>query len=845
MNKLPIDSILPTLCAALDKNTNVVLQAPPGAGKTTRVPLALLDAPWRHGGKIIMLEPRRLATRAAAQRMALTLGEPIGKTVGYRVQLDSKVGPNTLIEVVTEGILTRRLQRDPSLEGVAAVIFDEFHERNLQADLGLALCLDCQAGLREDLRIIVMSATLDGAPVAALMGDAPVVSSDGRAFPVETHYLGKPPINQFRDNFCPAVASAIYRAIKDESGSILVFLPGEGEIRRVGALLKGGVLPENVSVLPLYGALPQNQQDQAIAPAIAGHRKIVLATAIAETSLTIEGIRVVIDGGQSREPRFDPQSGMTRLVTDSVSLAGAIQRQGRAGRLEPGICYRLWDKAGEGALRTFRQPEILNADLAPLALDLANWGISDPGSLCWLTPPPEAPLAQGRALLEMLGALDDQGRITSHGRAMADMAMHPRLAHMVVEGAKMGWVDTACNVAALLSERDITQRDGRNPVPVDLGLRLSALKGDQTILQMNRNALSRVRSLAKQWLKRIPKQLDHDGGLDLSSDEQVGALVALAYPDRIAKRRRGGEPRYQQTNGKGSALPKEDALANAPYLAISLITDEKRDARIRLASPISASTIEYLFEGQIIDRETAVWDRQSQSVLARKQKCLHALVLGDAPAKRITPDQITNALIGGIREIGLGCLPWTKEATGWRQRVQCLYRTTGSGLDLSDEVLLQNLDDWLLPYVAGKSRLDHLKSLDMLSIVKSMMDWAAQQALEKQAPSHFVVPSGSSIRIDYSDPAAPVLPVKLQEMFGSTETPCIVDGRLPLTIHLLSPAGRPLQITQDLPAFWNNAYPHVKAEMKGRYPKHPWPDDPTTAMATRHTKNRAGQTRKP
>ncbi|NQV99134.1 MAG: ATP-dependent helicase HrpB [Rhodospirillales bacterium] len=843
MNKLPIDGILPTLCAALDNSANVVLQAPPGAGKTTRVPLALLDAPWRRGGKIIMLEPRRLAARAAARRMALTLGEAVGKTVGYRVQLDSQVGPDTLIEVVTEGILTRRLQRDPSLEGVAAVIFDEFHERNLQADLGLALCLDGQAGLREDLRLLVMSATLDGAPVAALMGDAAVVSSEGRAYHVATHYLGKPAVSRFRDTFCPAVVAAIQRAIKEETGSILVFLPGEGEIRRVGALLKDYPLPVHVSVLPLYGALPQSQQDQAIAPTRADQRKIVLATAIAETSLTIEGIRVVIDGGLSREPRFDPQSGMTRLVTDAVSLAGATQRQGRAGRVAPGICYRLWDKAGEGALRTFRQPEILNADLAPLALDLASWGISDAGALNWLTPPPEAPLAQARDLLRLLDALDGQGRITAHGRAMAELAMHPRLAHMVIRGADMGWADTACKVAAVLSERDIAERDGHNPVPADLNLRLSALNGDATPLQINRNGLSRIRTLARLWRKRLPKQADPDHGLDLSGDDQTGALVALAYPDRIARRRAGGDARYLQSNGKGAALPAEDALADAPYLAISLLTDDMRDARIRLASRITASTIEYLFENQIIEKETAVWDSQNQAVLARRQKCLQALVLHDAPAKTIPPEQIANALIGGIREMGLDCLPWSKDAIDWRQRVRCLYQGTGSGADLSDEALMQNLEDWLQPYLSGKSRLSHLKSLDMAGILKAMMDWAAQQALEKQVPSHFTVPSGSSIRIDYSDPAAPVLPVKLQEMFGSTETPSLLDGRLALTIHLLSPAGRTLQITQDLPAFWNNAYPQVKAEMRGRYPKHPWPDDPVAATATRHAKSRMGKTR--
>lgn len=657
MTKLPIDDILPELCASLEHAPNAVVQAAPGAGKTTRIPLRLLDAPWREGGKIIILEPRRLAARAAARRMAQTLDEPVGKTVGYRIQLDNKTGPDTIIEVVTEGILTRRLQSDPSLEGVAAVIFDEFHERNLQADLGLALCLDCQAGLREDLRILVMSATLDVAPIAELMGDVPVIVSAGRVFPVETRYLGKPPVDRFRDNLCPAVSSAVKQALRDETGSILTFLPGEGEIRRVETLLNESSLPGDVDLLPLYGALPQNQQDQAISPPPSGRRKIVLATAIAETSLTIEGIRVVVDGGQSRNPRFDPRSGMTRLFTEPVSLAGATQRQGRAGRLEPGICYRLWDKAGEGAFRQFSQPEILDADLASLALDLASWGIHDPDALNWLTPPPKASLDQGQDLLRLLQAIDDQGRITAHGREMAKLSMHPRLAHMVIKGAESGWANIACNVAALLSDRDIAQRDGRNPVAVDLTLRVSALAGEQTSLSINRNALSRTKALAKQWLRRAPKKIRHDHALDLSPDEQIGALVALAYPDRIAERRPGGESRYRLSNGKGAVLPAEDALRDVPYLAIALVSGEARDAHIRISAPISATTIEHLFGNQIREGETAIWDSQSRSVIARRQKRLGALVLSDIPAKNIPGDQIADALVDGIRDIGLDCLP--------------------------------------------------------------------------------------------------------------------------------------------------------------------------------------------
>ena len=841
MTKLPIDDILPELCASLEHTPNAVIQAAPGAGKTTRIPLRLLDTPWREGGRIIILEPRRLATRAAARRMAQTLGEPVGKTVGYRIQLDNKTGPDTLIEVVTEGILTRRLQSDPSLEGVAAVIFDEFHERNLQVDLGLALCLDCQAGLREDLRILVMSATLDVAPIAELMGDVPVIASAGRAFPVETRYLGKPPVDRFRDTLCPAVSSAVQQALSEEAGSILVFLPGEGEIRRVEKLLNGSSLPGDVDVLPLYGALPQGQQDQAVSPPPSGRRKIVLATAIAETSLTIEGIRVVVDSGQSRIPRFDPQSGMTRLFTEPVSLAGATQRQGRAGRLEPGICYRLWDKAGEGAFRQFSQPEIVDADLAPLALDLVNWGIHDPASLIWLPPPPKALLDQGRDLLSLLQAIDDQGRITAHGREMARLPMHPRLAHMVIKGARSGWAERACNVAALLTDRDIAQRDGRNPIAVDLTLRVSAVAGEQTSLTINRYALGRTRALAKQWLRRASKNTGQDHAQDLSPEEQIGALVALAYPDRIAERRPGGDARYRLSNGKGALLPAEGGLRDAPYLAIAVVDGGARDARIRIAAPISAATIEHLFETEISEGETAVWDSQSRSVIARRQKRLNAVVLSDTPARDIPDDQIANALVEGIRDMGLDCLPWGREAAEWRQRAGCFHQAAGQGADVSDSALLETLEDWLLPYLAGMRRLDHLKSLDMLAILKTRLDWSELQTLEKQVPSHCTVPSGSSIRIDYADPMAPVLPVKLQEMFGATETPSIIDGAIALSIHLLSPAGRPLQITRDLSAFWKNTYPQVKAEMKGRYPKHPWPDDPLAAVPTRHTKNKMKQ----
>ncbi len=844
MNNLPIDEIMLALVSALDGSANVVLQAAPGAGKTTRVPLALLDRPWCQGGKILMLEPRRLAARAAAQRMAQTLGEGVGETVGYRILLDSKVGKNTKIEVITEGILTRRLQRDPALEGVAAVIFDEFHERSLQADLGLALCLDSQAGLREDLRLLVMSATLDVEPVAALMADAPVISSEGRNFPVDIHYLGDPVRRGGRSSgradfaFNRAVVSAVLQALDEQRGSLLVFLPGEAEIRRVDRLLCSSPLPQSTTVIPLYGALSQTEQDQALRPAPPGVRKVVLATAIAETSLTIEGIEVVIDGGRSREPRFDPQSGMSRLVTETVSLAGATQRAGRAGRLGPGVCYRLWDKAGEGAFRRFRQPEISNADLTPLALDLANWGIRDPAALKWLTAPPEAPLDQARDLLGELGALDPKGLITAHGRQVAQLAMHPRLAHMVIGGGKWGLAKAAFGVAALLSQRDIAERPENGPGPVDLNLRVAALNGETTSLQINRNGLNRARTLVKQWSNRGPKITGENQQAALPAEDHTGVLIALAYPDRVAGRRPGDDGRYHTTNGRGAALAKQDPLSQNPYLAVAEVTGDNREARIRTAANLSLASLERVFGEQITELETAVWDRQSNCVLARRQKKLGALVLSDRPAKTIPKDQITRALCTGIRDRGLDRLPWTSESRQWLQRVRCWYQTTGRGPNLSDEHLLTNLDDWLGPYLHGMTRLEHLKSLDLPGILKSMLDWSAQQDLHTTVPSHFVVASGSRIAIDYDDPSAPALPVKLQEMFGTTETPRIALGQLPLTLHLLSPAGRPLQITQDLAAFWGNAYPQVKAEMKGRYPKHPWPDDPLAATPTRLTKNK-------
>lgn len=835
MGRLPIDDILPDLCATLAAAPNCVLQAPPGAGKTTKVPLALMDQDWLQGRKIIMLEPRRLAARAAAHRMAQLLGEKTGGTVGYRMQLDSKVGPDTKIEVVTEGILTRRLQRDPELADVACVIFDEFHERSLQADLGLALTLDCQAGLRDDLRILVMSATLDAEPVAKLLGDAPLLTSEGRAYPVETRYLPQPDRARIDDS----MVHAVRQALEEESGSILAFLPGEGEIRRVADRLESARLPGNVSIAPLYGALPQAEQDKAIAPTPEGQRKVVLATSIAETSLTIDGIRVVIDSGQARVPRFDPNSGLTRLETVPVSMAAADQRRGRAGRLESGVCYRLWNKAAEGGMPRFARPEIEEADLTPLTLDLANWGVGDPASLDWMTAPPPAGIAQAQSLLRDLGALDKDNRITGHGKQLARLPMHPRLAHMVVSGAEHGLSKLAVEVAALLSERDILQRRGPEALPVDMRLRVRALHGESIAENIHRGSLSRARALARQWARSLKETAA--GKPDIAEEDEVGLLLALAYPDRIGQRRPGKDARYRMAGGKGAILDNDDPLANAPFLALAEMTGKAREGRVRLAAPISKATLETVFADRLESGEQAVWDSRQKQVAARRQTKLGALVLSDAPAKNVPPDRISAALLDGIRETGLHCLAWSKEAEALRGRVGCLRHLDGSESswpDWSDDALMDTLEDWLLPYLSGKSRLDQLAELNLKEILLAGLDWNDQQRLDRLAPSHWTVPSGSNIRIDYSNPEAPVLPVKLQEMFGATETPQIANGKISLVLHLLSPAGRPLQVTQDLPGFWAGAYAHVKAEMKGRYPKHPWPDDPMAAAPTRHIKNR-------
>ncbi len=813
--QLPVDEAVPRLKAALVERTAAVLVAPPGAGKTTRVPLALLDAPWLKGRKIVMQEPRRLAARAAARRMATTLGEQIGETVGYRVRLDTKVGPRTRVEVVTDGLFLRMLQDDPSLEGVGCVIFDELHERGLETDLSFALVREAQTALREDLRIIAMSATLDPGPVADRLGGAPVVESAGRMFAVETRYLDREAAGRLEGN----VASLVRRALSEEAGSALVFLPGVAEIRRVDEALSD--VGPNIDIAPLYGDLSPADQDRAIAPSPPGRRKVVLATSIAETSLTIEGVRIVVDSGLMRLPRFSPRSGMTRLETVRVSQASADQRRGRAGRLEPGVCYRLWTEEAQRGLVPFTPPEILDADLAPLALELAAWG-ADAATLPWLTPPPAAALATARTLLLDLGAIDSGGAITPHGRAMVRLGQHPRLAHLVLKGRELGQGKVAALIAAILSERDFLRlRPGERDVDlrhrVDLAL---AGKAPRQILEMAR--------------RQTPRN-SKDDSPDVA---MTGALLALAYPDRIGRRRAGTAGRYLLSGGRGAALPEGDPMANEEFMVVAETDGSAQDARVFLAAPITASEVEELYGDRIVDEEVLRWQHDQGAVLARRQRRLGALLLEDKPLARPDPEKVRAEMLKGIGLIGLHHLPWTDELQAWRRRVAFLRTLDQSWPDLTDQALTASMGEWLAPFLDGVSRHEHLARVDLGAALRTLLPWEKQRELDRLAPTHIEVPSGSRIPIDYSNPVEPTLSVRLQEMFGLTETPRLAGGKVPVTIHLLSPARRPVQVTRDLASFWKTGYRDVKAELKGRYPRHYWPDDPLVAEPTARVRPR-------
>ncbi|GED69655.1 ATP-dependent helicase HrpB [Brevibacillus reuszeri] len=843
MNQLPIDQVLPRLKAVLQETTSAVLVASPGAGKTTRVPLSLLDEPWLAGRKILMLTPRRLAARASASFMATLLGEKVGETVGYRVKMDAKVGPHTRIEVITEGVLTRMLQADPALEGVGLILFDEFHERNLNADLGLALSLQARSLFCEDLRILIMSATLDAEPVAALLGDAPVLVSEGRQYPVETRFLARP----LEGRVEPELVKVIGHAHRAESGDILVFLPGVGEIRRVEALLQEAGLDAGTQITPLYGALSQEAQDRAIRRANPGVRKIVLSTSIAETSLTVEGVRIVIDSGLMRVPRFSPRTGMTRLETIKVSKASADQRRGRAGRLESGICYRMWTEQEDRVLIAQQLPEIKEADLAPLALELAAWGVADTDELSWLDLPPKAAMAQAGELLQQLGAMDAGKRITQHGRQLAQMGLHPRLGHMIWKSGELGLRSLACELAVLIGERDIVRGRGATQ-DADLQLRVELLrvighhghhkKMDRAQLgelQIDEGVCRRIweeaAQLKRQWAAS-EKQPLAQASKDVSA---TGRLLALAYPDRIAQRR--GDGRYLLRNGRGAAFAWEQPLAYEKYVVAAMLDDQGADSRITLAARLEESDLEHDCASEIRE-EHVWWERSTQSVRARIRKHLGALTIWEAPSAMADPDAVLHALLGGIAEQGLDLLPWDRHARQLAQRLQFMHKLDAAWPDASEEALIRSLPEWLGPHVYGWKRLDELRSLSLSSILESMLSWDQRRELDENAPTHIVVPSGSRIPVDYSHSGAPVLSVRLQELFGWQDTPRIGRGRVPLTLHLLSPAHRPVQVTQDLSSFWKNTYFEVKKDLKGRYPKHYWPDDPLQAMPTNRTRPR-------
>ncbi len=823
MISLPIDPLLPEIRRLLQVHNRLVIQAAPGAGKTTRVPPALLGTDWLGGQRILLLEPRRLATRAAARRMAAERGEAVGETIGYRTRLDSRVGPRTRIEVVTEGILTRMLQQDPALEGVGAVLFDEFHERSLQADLGLALSLESQAALREDLRLLVMSATLEGIPLEEYLA-APVLRSEGRSHPVRVRYL---PCNEAADRTPIAqVVRTVLGVLAEEEGDILVFLPGTGEIRRVLEGLEQARLDPTLLLCPLYGDLEAAAQDAAIQPAPAGRRKLVLATAIAETSLTIEGVRVVVDAGRARVVRFDPASGMTRLVTQRVSKAAATQRCGRAGRTAPGSCYRLWDEGTQAGLLAQTPAEILAADLAPLALELARWATRDPASLRWLDAPPAGAYARAVSLLQALQALDAEGGITPHGRRMAELALHPRLAHMVLRGHELDLGGLACELAALLSERDILRGRERD---LDLQHRVELLRQAGRDASLDRAARQRVLQVATRLRRTLGiKAQDDPAG-------NTGLLVALAYPDRIARARDGQPGRYRLSGGQGAFLDPGDALWDAEYLAIAALDGDRREARIFLAVRLAQEDLERVFADQIRALEQVRWDAVALRVMARHQLRLGALVLEDAPLARPDPAAQARALLEGVRQQGLAALPWSEAARQLQARLVFLRGVDEAGdwPDLSDATLEATLEDWLLPWLQGLHRWGQVQRLDLVALLDDRLGWSRRQRLEDWAPTHISVPSGSRLRVDYAAGEIPVLAVRLQEMFGCADTPRIAGGRVPVLLHLLSPARRPVQVTRDLASFWDKAYAEVKKDLKGRYPKHSWPDDPRQAQALR------------
>jgi ATP-dependent helicase HrpB len=812
---LPIDDALPELTTALRASNTAVLVAPPGAGKTTRVPLVLADEAWARGKRILVLEPRRIAARAAAERMARTLGQRVGGKVGLRVRFGSNVSRDTAVEIITEGIFTRMILDDPVLDGVAAVLFDEFHERSLDADLGLALARDAQQGLREDLKLLVMSATIDGARVATLLGGAPVIASEGRAFPVDTRYAGRD-----ERHIEPQMVDTIARAMRAEPGSVLAFLPGVAEIRRTQNQLEGRT-DATTDVVTLYGAMAGDEQDRAISPAAAGRRKIVLATALAETSITIEGVRIVVDSGLSRVPRYEPDVGVTRLETVRVSRAAADQRRGRAGRTEPGICYRLWDEPQTASLEPYAKPEILAADLSSFALDLAAWGAT-PDKLAFLDPPPRAAMSEATALLRELGALDADGRITEEGKLLRRLPLPPRLARMVVDAASDGEAERAAQIAALIGERGLGGDD------LDLRERLNGLHRDRS--PRGRDA----RAMAKRWAEIASSKPQAE------TDASVGALLALAYPERVAKNRDGSDGSFLLVNGRGANVDTASPLAREPFLAVAELTGTAARGRILLAAPITLEEIEAGFAERIETRDDVTFDTASASLRGRRSRRLGSIVLTEQAFSVSTNEETARKLAAGVAKLGSVRLPWTKALRQWRDRVMFLRANEGEEWpDLSDAALIASVAEWLAPAFLDKTALSDLSEDELDGAVRGLLPWALRRRLDTEAPTHFTAPTGSPVPIDYEAEGGPKISIRVQELFGLDRHPSVAGGKAPLLIELLSPAHRPVQMTRDLPGFWRGSYAAVRTEMRGRYPRHPWPDDPIAAPPTRRAKPRS------
>jgi ATP-dependent helicase HrpB len=816
---LPIDAVLDELRKAMAAHTSAVLVAPPGAGKTTRVPLALMDEAWLQGRKILVLEPRRIAARAAAERMAHSLSENVGERVGLRTRTLSKSGPKTRIDVVTEGIFTRMILNDPELTGIGAVLFDEFHERSLDADFGLALALDSQRGLRDDLRILPMSATLDGARVAQLLGDAPIIASEGRTFPVDTRYLGRNATARIEDQ----MADAVMRALREERGSVLAFLPGQGEIRRVEERLKERISDPAVVLAPLYGAMDMKAQDLALEPAPTDIRKVVLATSIAETSITIEGVRVVIDSGLARVPRFEPDVGVTRLETVRASRAAADQRRGRAGRTEPGVCYRLWDEPQTQSLPAFAEPEIRSADLAPLLLDCAEWGTADPRALSWIDPPTAAAIDAAREELTEIGALDAAGRITANGKRLRSLPLPPRLARMVIAAAEYGQADEAAEIAAVIVERGLGGND------VDVAHRLDGFRRDRS-----RRATD-MRKLAAGWARTATADVpQHKNRGDVS----VARLLALAFPERIGKAR-GTSGQFLLANGRGATLDQTHPLVRSPFIVAAELSGSAASTRILLAAAADEADVLAAAGDRVLSGDEIEFDANAAALRSRRVRRLDAIQLASEPRSVVPSEETARLLAEGIAKLGLGRLPWSKAQLQLRDRVGFL-RAAGEEEwpDLTDQALSDRAAQWLAPFLTGKTKLSEIGADDLRAALEALLPWHLKRRLEEEAPTHFEAPTGNRHAIDYETTGAPALHIRVQELFGLTQHPSIANGKLPLTLHLLSPAHRPIQITRDLPGFWKGSWAAVKADMKGRYPRHPWPDDPAGANPTARAKPR-------